>query len=68
MTKGLADLKEGGERCFLCYELRLSRGGCAGKELGMDYFTTSLSISPRKNAGKLNEIGEALGKHTASAI
>ena len=62
VTKGLADVKEGGERCFLCYELRLREAAALAKELGMDYFTTSLSISPRKNAGNLNEIGEALGE------
>lgn len=60
MAKGLEDVKEGGERCFLCYELRLREAAELAKRLGMDYFTTTLSISPLKNAAKLNEIGGKL--------
>ncbi len=56
-VKGLEDVPEGGERCFLCYELRLRRSAETAKKLGLDYFTTTLSISPLKNAAKLNEIG-----------
>jgi len=52
--------REGGERCFICYELRLRRAARAAVEGKFDYFTTTLSISPLKNAGKLNEIGERL--------
>ncbi len=59
-TKGLEEVKEGGERCFLCYELRLREAAELAKRLGMDYFTTTLSISPLKNAAKLNEIGGML--------
>ena len=55
--QGLEDVPEGGERCFLCYELRLRRSAETAKKLGLDYFTTTLSISPLKNAAKLNEIG-----------
>lgn len=62
MAKGLEDVKEGGERCFLCYELRLRESAKLAKQMGMDYFTTTLSISPLKNAEKLNEIGESLVK------
>ena len=60
MAKGLEEVKEGGERCFLCYELRLREAAEFAKRLGMDYFTTTLSISPLKNAAKLNEIGGML--------
>lgn len=60
MAKGMEDLKEGGERCFKCYELRLRRTAAEAKKLGFDYFTTTLSISPHKNAQKLNEIGKML--------
>ena len=60
MTKGLEDCPEGGERCFRCYELRLREAAEAAKRYGMDYFTTTLSISPLKNAAKLNEIGASL--------
>ncbi len=59
-VKGLEQETEGGERCFACYKLRLSEAAKTAKRLGMDYFTTTLSISPLKNAVKLNEIGETL--------
>lgn len=62
MAKGLEDVKEGGERCFLCYELRLRESARLARRMGMDYFTTTLSISPLKNAAKLNEIGDALAQ------
>ena len=61
-AKGLEDVKEGGERCFKCYELRLRESAEIAKEMQMDYFTTTLSISPLKNAAKLNEIGNELSK------
>ena len=60
MAKGMEQEKEGGERCFACYELRLREAGELARAQGFDYFTTTLSISPLKNAGKLNEIGAAL--------
>lgn len=59
-VKGLEKIKEGGERCYACYELRLQETARLAKEQGFDYFTTTLSISPLKNAVKLNEIGERL--------
>lgn len=62
MAKGLEQCPEGGERCFACYELRLretAKLALAGK---FDYFTTTLTISPLKNAGKLNDIGERLAQ------
>ncbi len=60
MARGMEDLKEGKERCFACYELRLREACKYAKEKGFDFFTTTLSISPLKNAGKLNEIGAGL--------
>lgn len=45
-----------------CYELRLREAAVLAKEGGYDYYTTTLSISPLKKAGKLNEIGMKLGK------
>jgi predicted adenine nucleotide alpha hydrolase (AANH) superfamily ATPase len=59
-VKGLEAEPEGGKRCFLCYELRLREAAKLAKEHGFDYFTTTLSISPHKNADKLNEIGQKL--------
>lgn len=60
--KGFERCKEGGERCFLCYELRLAETVRQAKMRSMDYVTTTLTISPLKNAAKLNEIGERLSK------
>lgn len=60
MAKGLEHLKEGGERCLKCYELRLREAAEMAKEAEFDYFTTTLSISPLKNADRLNEIGMRL--------
>ncbi|WP_461810626.1 epoxyqueuosine reductase QueH [Faecalimonas sp.] len=62
MARGLEHLKEGKERCFKCYALRLEEAAQFAKEGEFDYFTTTLSISPMKNAEKLNEIGNALGR------
>ncbi len=61
-VKGLENCPEGGERCFQCYELRLEETARKGKEAGADYFATTLTISPLKNAPKLNEIGEKMAK------
>ncbi|MBP5605025.1 MAG: epoxyqueuosine reductase QueH, partial [Ruminiclostridium sp.] len=57
IAKGLETAPEGGERCFRCYRLRLSEAADAAEAGGFDYFTTTLSISPMKNAEKLNQIG-----------
>lgn len=59
-VKGLESCKEGTERCFKCYELRLREAAKKAEDGSFDYFTTTLSISPLKNAAKINEIGEAL--------
>lgn len=56
--KGYENCSERGERCFLCYRQRLFKTAEKAKELGFDYFTTTLSISPLKSAEKLNETGE----------
>ena len=60
--KGLEDCKEGTERCFVCFDLRLRETAKQAKKLGMDYFTTTLTISPLKNAEKINEIGFRIAK------
>ncbi|NCB92050.1 MAG: epoxyqueuosine reductase QueH [Clostridia bacterium] len=59
-VKGLEHIKEGGERCFACFTLRLSRAVEKAVKGRFDYVTTTLTISPLKNAQKLNEIGEQL--------
>ncbi len=67
MAKGMEHLPEGQERCFACYRLRLQEAALAGKEGNYDYFTTTLSISPLKNAQKLNEIGNQVGEERGIA-
>lgn len=62
IAEGMEHLKEGGERCLKCYELRLREAAVLAKEGEFDYYTTTLSISPLKNADRLNEIGIRLGK------
>ena len=60
IAKGYEECKEGGERCFRCYELRLRKAAKYASEKNFDFFTTTLSISPLKNSEKLNSIGEKL--------
>lgn len=62
VAKGLEDVPEGGARCFKCYRLRLGYAARYAAERGFDYFCTTLSISPLKNAAKLNEIGGELSE------
>lgn len=62
IVDGLQNEKEGGIRCHKCYRMRLEEAAKKAKEEGYDYFTTTLSISPYKNAKVLNEIGEELAK------
>lgn len=62
MAKGLEDCPEGGERCLRCFDLRLRETAKLAAAGGYDYFATTLTISPLKNAAKLNEIGSALAQ------
>lgn len=62
MAKGKEHMPEGSQRCYDCYQLRLEEAARVASEGEFDYFTTTLSISPMKNAEKLNEIGIELGK------
>lgn len=68
MARGYEQCEEGGERCFRCYEMRLRETAIQAKKHGADYFTTTLTISPLKNAAKINEIGEQLGKEIEIAF
>lgn len=61
-VKGLEKCEEGGERCFVCYKMRLEKTAKLAKELKFDYFTTTLTISPLKKSAKLNEIGVGLAE------
>ncbi len=61
LARGLENVPEGGERCFKCYELRMREAAIYARDNGFDYFTTTLTLSPLKNAAKINDIGEMLG-------
>ncbi len=60
IATGLENEPERGKRCTLCYELRLRKCAILAKKLGFDCFSTTLSISPYKDAKRLNEIGYKL--------
>lgn len=57
LVKGYEDCPEGGERCKLCFRQRLEATAALGEQQGFDYFATTLTVSPLKNATILNEIG-----------
>lgn len=57
---GLENVKEGGARCYKCFEMRLGKTFEVAKEKGFDMFATTLSVSPMKNAKWINEIGQRL--------
>lgn len=63
-AKGLEDVPEGGKRCEKCFFLRLKETALMAKEAGADFFTTTLTISPLKNAEKINEIGKQIEMET----
>ena len=58
----LAEAPEGGERCLACFALRLGYTAAQAKEHGFEYFTTTLSVSPHKNADDVNRIGAEAGR------
>ena len=62
MARGLEDMPEGGERCTRCFRLRLGKTAALAAREGFDYFTTTLSISPLKDAQRLNAIGGELAE------
>ena len=61
-VSGLENEKEGGARCSVCYELRLEETAKKAVELGCNYFTTTLTVSPLKDAERLNSIGFKLAE------
>ena len=66
-VKGLEKEPEGGARCRVCFELRLKKAAEEAKRIGADYVTTTLTISPLKNAAVLNEVGEQACKEIGVA-
>lgn len=63
LTAPLADELEGGKRCSVCFGLRLKYTAKKAKELNFDYFTTTLTVSPHKNSGIINNIGKKVGDY-----
>lgn len=68
ISKGLEDIPEGGERCKKCYRLRLQKTALEAQKGEYDYFCTTLSISPHKNADWINEIGNELAEIHGTAF
>ncbi|MBQ8322917.1 MAG: epoxyqueuosine reductase QueH [Clostridia bacterium] len=62
MAHGLESEPERGARCYKCYALRLEKTAQTAKENGFEWFCTTLSLSPHKNAEWLNELGEKAGE------
>ena len=58
IVKGMEDLPEKSKRCYYCYELRIKDTARVAEKLNYPYFTTTLSLSPHKNANWINEIGK----------
>lgn len=65
-VKGYENIPEGGERCEKCFRLRLRRTAEVAAREGFEFFTTSLTISPLKNAELLNEIGEQAAREVSA--
>ena len=61
-VKGLEKIPEGGDRCRACFELRLDYTARQAAAEGFDYFTTTLTISPLKDAGTINTLGRSIGE------
>lgn len=61
VAKALASEPEGGARCAECFKLRLGSTAARARELGFEYFGTTLTVSPHKNAGLINELGDSIG-------
>ena len=59
-VKGHEEDREGGDRCHICYEMRLDSSAQKAEELGYDYFASALTLSPKKNAQVINEAGFTL--------
>ncbi|MBD3182510.1 recombinase [Candidatus Poribacteria bacterium] len=62
LTRGMENIPEGGQRCFLCYRMRLEKTVQYAVENGYEIFTTTLSVSPHKNARVINRIGAELAE------
>jgi len=62
LVKGLEDCKEGGERCKLCFEMRLEKTASYARNNEFDFFTTTLTVSPYKNSEIINRLGKEISE------
>lgn len=62
LVRGLETEPEGGKRCAICFQVRLEATAQVAKERQFDAMTTTLTISPHKNAALINQIGQTLGE------
>lgn len=61
-VRGLENEPEGGARCTVCFEMRIGETARLAAEHGFDYYCTTLSVSPHKDARRINDIGRAMGE------
>ncbi|MFC1741496.1 epoxyqueuosine reductase QueH [Nanoarchaeota archaeon] len=67
LVQGLEEEPEGGRRCGVCFSMRIARAAEHAAENGFDCFTTTMTVSPHKDTGKINSIGENIAsKHGVS--
>lgn len=62
VVKGVENEKEGGKRCSRCFRIRLEKCAKVAKEMGFDFFCSTLTVSPYKNADIINKIGNSMGE------
>lgn len=60
LTKGLEEMPEGGERCRICFQMRLEKTAQLAAKEKFDFFTTVLTVSPHKNAALVNQLGQVI--------
>ncbi len=61
LCDAMANEPEGGKRCEICFKMRLEKTSQKAKELGIEIFATTLTISPHKNAALINKLGKEAG-------
>jgi len=63
-ASALADEPEGGKRCDICFAMRLAETARTAKAMDIEYFTTTMSVSPHKDYEKIRSLGVMLGEET----
>lgn len=68
IVRGMENLPEGGARCAVCFDMRLYKTATTAADMGFDYFGTTLTVSPHKNAAVINEIGSKIAEKVGVAF